>query len=439
MKNILTYTRFFSPGRGIFLVIPALIFFAGVKALAQAADTISLSECHVLAMETHPINVQKDLYLQSKELNQKNHSANWYPSLDLNGKYTWQNEVVQLPFADAIPGFDKPAMPNYNYKLTLDVQQTLYDGGMSKKGKELEESAYQVNRQMVEVNLNQLKGQVNNVYFYILVLQQQEKTIRLKKEELATRMNFLESMVRNEIILPADLSVLKAESLKVEQQLAEISISRKSAMDILKDLTSLEITENTFLTLPTAELEPAIEPMLPEQALYDLQIGRLDASIRLKERQRYPKAFVFGQLGYGNPGLNFFRDEFRGYYIIGAGLNWNIWDWSKTSREKENLAVQQEIIRSQKNAFNKNLGIRLEELMSDIIKYEEAVNRDEEILDLRREITRSAVSKLENGVITSTDYITELNSEVQARIQLDLHRIQLEQARVSYLTSKGII
>jgi len=420
-------------------ILPVIMVVMACSVQAQNQDTVSLFECHRSAMDSHPLSVQKELYMQSKELNLKNHSVNWYPSLDLNGRYTWQNEVVQIPFADMLPGFEQPAMPHYNYKLTLDVQQTLYDGGLSKKGKELEESVYEVNRQKVEVSLNQLKGQVNNIYFYILVLQQQEITIRLRRDELQEREAYMESLVQNQAVLEADLNVLKAESLKADQQLAEITVSRQSALAMLKDLTSLEISENSVLEIPTSEAEPAMEVVLPEQLLYDLQISNLDANIQLTERQRYPKAFVFGQLGYGNPGLNFFRDEFRGYYIVGAGLQWKIWDWSKTSRQKQNLAVKQEIIRSEKQAFNKNLRIQLEELMSNIIKYEEAVNRDQEILLLRQDITRAAVSKLENGIITSTDYITELNAESQARIQLDLHRIQLEQARISYLTSKGII
>ncbi len=419
----------------IFLI---LLMFLGTS-IAQVPDTVSLFDCHRSAIETHPLRVQKDLYMQSKELKQKNHTVNWYPSLDLNGKYTWQNEVVQLPFSDMIPGFEEPLMPHFNYKLTLDVQQTLYDGGMSRKGRELEDAVCKVKQQAVEVNLNQLKGQVNNLFFYILVLQQQKKTMSLKQNELRERMSSMESFVRNETILAADLNVLKAESLKVEQQLAEITIGRNSAMVMLRDLTLLEISDSSILALPTSEVESGIESVLPEQLLYDLRIKNLDAGIRLTERQRYPKAFVFGQLGYGNPALNFFRDEFRGYYIVGAGLNWRIWDWSKTNREKQVMAVEQEIIRSQKEAFDKNLNIQLEELMANIIKYEEAVIRDEEIVQLRKEITGAAISKLENGVITSTEYITELNSETQARIQLDLHRIQLEQSRISYLTSKGII
>ncbi len=414
------------------------MMFTGT-ALAQVQDTVHLFDCHRSAMETHPFHEQKDLYMQSKYLNLKNHSVNWYPSIDLNGRYTWQNEVVQIPFAELIPGFDKPAMPHYNYKLTLDVQQTVYDGGMTRMSKELEESRYEVNRQKVEVSLNQLKEQVNSIYFFILMLQQQERTIRLKLDELQERLSVMESGLRNETILASDLSVLKAESLKVRQQLAEISISRKSALAILGNLTSLEITGKTVLALPVSEVEPAMEAIRPEQMLHELQIRNLDASINLAGRQRYPKAFVFGQLGYGNPALNFFRDEFRGYYIVGAGLHWNIWDWSKTSRTRQDLAVHQELIRTQREAFDKNLSIRLEEQMADIIKYQEAVGRDKEILFLREEITLAAVSKLENGVITSTEYITELNAETEARILLEMHRIQLEQARISYLTSKGII
>jgi outer membrane protein TolC len=428
-------------------ILPMLLAGCAATVCAQAPDTVSLFQCHRSAMDTHPLNEQKDLYMQAKDLNQKNYSVNWLPTLDLNGKYSWQNEVVQLPFAQMIPGFETPLMPHYNYKLTLDIQKTLYDGGMAHRGRELEEKAYQVNRQKVEVSLNQLKDRVNSVYFFILVLQEQEKTLRLKNDELQARLQVMESRLRNETVLASDLNVLKAEKLKAEQQLAELTISRESAVAVLSDLTSLEISDGTVLALPTAEIGSADESiygssgesLLPEQVLYDMQISKLDANIRLASRQLYPKAFVFGQFGYGNPALDFFRDEFRGYYIVGAGFQWRIWDWSRTSREKQVMAVQQDIIRSEKETFDRNLSIQLEELTANIIKYEEAVQRDSAILQLREEITRAAVSKLENGIITSTDYVTELDAEVQARTQLDLHRIQLEQARIDFLTCKGII
>ena len=379
------------------------------------------------------------MFSRSKELRTQNHTANWYPSLDLNGKYTWQNEVVELPIPVEIPGFETPLMPQYNYKFSLDIQQTLYDGGVTRSSKKVEESKLLVNQQQVEVSLNQLKDQVNQLFFFILALQQQEKSMRLKLDELEERFAIIESGVRNEIFLEADLDIMQAEILKVKQLLSELGITKSSVFQMLGDLTAREIPEDAMLVLPCSDVMPAIEVPRPEQVLYDLQILNLDANLDLVSKQRYPRAFVFGSFAYGNPGLNFFRDEFRGYYVVGAGLKWNVWDWSKTSRSKQDITIQQEIIRSQKEAFDKNLNIQLAEKLAEISKFEEAIRRDEEIVVLRAKISKSAASQLENGVITTTDYITELNAETEARIRLETHRIQLVQAQVNYLTTKGII
>ena len=419
-------------------IISMLVFYSGI-CLAQPADTLQLYECHRSAIENHPYFKQKELYSQSKELRTKNHTANWYPSLDMNGKYTWQNEVVELPIPIDIPGFETPLMPHYNYKLSLDIQQTVYDGGITKSSKKLEESTLLVNQQQVEVSLNQLKEQVNQLFFYILALQQQEKSIQLKLDELEEKFAVIESGVRNEIFLQSDQDIMKAEILKVKQLLAEFSITKSSVFQMLSSLTSMEIHEDAILVLPPSDVWVTVEIPRPEQVLYDLQILKLDASMDLVSKQRHPKAYVFGSFAYGNPGLNFFRDELRGFYVVGAGLQWNIWDWSKTSRSKQDISIQQEIIRSQKAAFDKNQNIQLAEKLAEISKYTEAVKRDEEIVLLRAKISKSTASQLENGMITTTDYIAELNAETEARIRLETHRIQLVQAQINYLTTKGII
>jgi len=419
-------------------IICILVFYSGISQ-AQPADTLQLYECHRSAIENHPYFKQKELFSQSKELRTKNHTANWYPSLDLNGKYTWQNEVVELPIPVDIPGFETPLMPHYNYKLSLDIQQTIYDGGITKSSKKLEESKLLVNQQQVEVSLNLLKEQVNQLFFYILALQQQEKSIQLKLDELEDKYTIIESGIRNEVFLEADLDIMKAEILKVKQMLSEISITKSSVFQMLGDLAAMDLQEGATLALPASDVAAMVEIPRPEQVLYDLQILNLDASMDLVSKQRHPKAYVFGSFAYGNPGLNFFRDEFRGFYVLGAGLKWNIWDWSKTSRSKQDISIQQEIIRSQKAAFDKNLNIQLAEKVAEISKYEEAVRRDEEIVLLREKISKSAASQMENGVITTSDYITELNAETEARIRLETHRIQLVQAQVNYLTTKGII
>ncbi len=413
--------------------------FVSCTCPAQNQDTLDLFQCRQSAVEGHPSFARKDLYARSSEVRIKNLKTNWYPSLDLNGSYTWQNEVVELPFGDAIPGITIPEVPHDNYKLTVDVRQTVYDGGITKASREMEESGLLVNQGQVDVNLHQLKENVDRVYFSILLLQQQEKTIRLKLEVLKQRMSSLESGVRNELFLASDLDVLKAEILKVEQQAWEIGISESAAFKVLGKLICRDIPDGTVLRLPDTGLIREGEALRPEQALYDLQIEQLDASKKLVSKQKQPSAYVFAQAGYGNLGFNYFKDELRGFYMLGAGLHWTIWDWSKTERTRQDLTLQQEIIRSRKNAYDRNLDIQLEENLAEISKYEEAVRRDEEIVNLRREITGAAASQLENGVITLTDYITQLNAETEARTMLETHRIQYVQSQINYLTTKGII
>jgi outer membrane protein TolC len=245
--------------------------------------------------------------------------------------------------------------------------------------------------------------------------------------------------VKNGILLSSDLDLITAEMLKAEQQLGEIRISEQSAGDILGILIGNEIGDVIQLATPIVNIDMAAEPERPEFQLFDLQIHNLDANIKMAGTQRKPRLYAFGTLGYGNPALNFFKDEFRSYYIVGAGLQWKLWDWGKSSRERQVLTVQQEIVESKKESFNKNLQIMLKDELANVLKYEESVKIDEEIVVLREKITSTSASQLENGVITSSDYISELNAETQAKIKLETHKIQLVQAKINYLTKKGNI
>jgi outer membrane protein TolC len=317
------------------------------------------------------------------------------------------------------------------------VQQTLYDGGAVRAGKQVEASATEVSRQQVEVELNKLKEQVNQVYFYILIQQQQEKLFLMKSDELQQKMEVLQSALKNGIMLASDLDVFQAELLKVRQQIKETRINLVTGINVLEELTGSRIDTSIFFPLPELAFSGDDKINRPEMQLFDLQINNLDATKTLTGTQRLPKLFVFGQLGYGNPALNFFRDEFRTFYIVGAGLQWKLWDWNRNSRERELLSVQQDIIRTKKESFDLNTSVKLSSDMGEIRKFREAIDTDREIVMLREKIRKTAASQLENGVITATDYLTELNAETQARMTLAIHEIQMIQAQVDFMNTKG--
>ncbi len=416
-----------------------MLLFIAAAASAPAQDTLDLFECQALATESNPAMRERGLYALSADLRLKNINTGWYPSLAINGSYTWQNEVVTLPFGDIMPGLDLPQVPHSNTKLTLDIKQALFDGGMVKAGRELEEASLQVNQQFTDVSLEGLKDRVIQVYFQILLMQKQEKTMGLRLQVLEEQLSVMEAAVRHEVRDMSGLHSIRAEVLQARQKMDEIMIARKSALMILGKLIYRDIDDNSYLSVPALGIYDMEAGERAQDKLFDLQLHQLDASINLVSRKRMPQAYVFGQFGYGNPALDFFRDEFRSYYILGAGLHWNIWDWNKTSREKGVLALQQEIIRTRKSAFSESLSVQQEEITAELTKYSEAVERGREIVALRKEITLAAASRHENGIITTADYIRELNAETEAMIIQDMNEIQLVFARVRYLASKGII
>jgi outer membrane protein TolC len=172
--------------------------------------------------------------------------------------------------------------------------------------------------------------------------------------------------------------------------------------------------------------------------LFDLRKKQLDAAMGLLQSKRLPKAFGFATLGYGNPpGSNFFKDEFAPYYIIGAGIKWNLFDWNKTRDEKQSMALHHTLLDSRKEDFTGQLNRLLEGKGAEIASLESLIATDNQLIELRRRITLVAESQLSSGIITASEYLNELNAERQALISNELHKINLAMAKVEYLNICG--
>jgi outer membrane protein TolC len=180
-------------------------------------------------------------------------------------------------------------------------------------------------------------------------------------------------------------------------------------------------------------------PARPEQLIYDMQKSLLEDSKDLVTSTWMPKISGFGQLGYGNPGLNMLEDKFSTFYIVGARLHWPILNWDQNKKEKQILGLRQNIVDKERETFDKNLNVALEQHMASMRKYETLMQKDLQVIELRANISRTASSQLDNGVITPSDYVSRLNEEAQSKLNLEVHRVRLAQARVGYLTTLGIL
>lgn len=410
-----------------------LWLFSAIVAQAQVSS-LTLENCYRLARENYPRLADTKRQQEISDLRLKNLGSAWNPQLNLNGQATYQSEVTKVNVP--IPGINIPSPAKDQYKVYLDVKQTIYDGGLTKTGKSLEQSGLAVDLQNTEVELYSLNDKVNQLYFAILLMDENEQVLKLKRAQLDERLKVLESGFRNGTVTSRDVELLKAERLLTEQQIGDIHAERQSGLGALGLLTNQQLSENCVLAEPVLT-QQGNQVTRPELKYFDLLGNKLDQKSQLLQKSRNPKLFGFGQAGYGRPGLNMLKNTFDPYYLVGVGLSWTVFDWQQTGRNRKILEVQKEMIGSQRAAFDQNLSIALFRANESVKKAEQLLKVDDELVNLRESIAKRSASQLENGILTSADYIVDLNAATQATINRKSHKVQWYQAVANYNTLAG--
>ncbi len=414
------------------MVIILLLF-----AQAEAQQTITLQMCHESADSLYPLSFQKEKLAAINELELQNLKSEYYPSVDLNMKFSYQSKVTEVPIPAAALGADSPTVPHEQFGATIDVNQILFDGGTIKNAKNMNQLKTETEIQQVEVDMYKIKEQITQVYFLCLLLQENQKIIELTHINITEQRSVLVSSVENGIVNASELDNLDAEILKLEQQIIDLNSQNKQAVKALSKLSCIDINTDNLIQTPTIKSPIDNAIYRPEHLLFEQQTELLDANIKLTETQRLPKVMAFGSAGMGYPGLNMFSGELEPYYIVGAQLSWNIWDWKQTKRSKQQLSLQKEIITDKTNTYNKNLNIQLSDANIKSEKLEQLISKDIEIIKLRERITKRSASQLENGTINSVDYLFNVNAEKQARINLQSREIQLIQSSIDMHSLAG--
>ena len=413
------------------------ILFIAFTVLQVSGQELSLDCCQSMARRNHPLLRQAGIIDEISALRQQNIQVSNLPQFDLTARASWQSEVTKI--ALNLPGGAGPEpLSKDQYKAYLDIRQKLYDGGVEKKREALEEADRLVSRQQNETDLYKIKETVNTLYFNALIIQENLRIVDLKKETLNERIKTVSSGVNNGVLLPNDLDQLRAEKLLTDQQETELKSTRQVALALLEIVTGTTITEQTTFAKPTiSNTARNIDLQRPEIELFTLQKLKLDKSSEVLANSRKPYVYAFGQAGYGRPGLNMLNNNFADWYMVGAGLSWNLWDWHKTRREKATLKLQQNIIETNLDQFNRSLKMSLKQEENNSQKLKDLINTDEQLVTIKDQISKRSATALENGAITSADYIRDLNALLQAKANLETRKVQLVQASVNYQTIKG--
>lgn len=426
-----------------FSVAACLLVFATSADAQPPHRTLQLAALQRAAVESDPRTRELALQQQQTDLRLRNISAQRLPALTAEGLAQYQSDVPRAPFT--LPnGQSLFSAPKATYDGHLRIDQRIFDPSLSAQSA-VERGQLEENQARVRTALYARRQTVNDAFFAAALLQQHAATLDAAVADLEARLRETETRVRDGAALPSDAAAVEATLLQRRQDAAAVRADRKAALARLAKVTGEAIGDDDVLALPetaaaVADARRAPEELRqrPEYAQFSRSRDRIAQQQSAASAQDVPRVSAFARVGYGRPGLNFISDQPETYGLGGVQLQWKAWTWGTTGREREALALQQQIVDADQAAFTQSVSEAIEGDLATIDRLRDTLATDDRIVALRESIDRSTKARLDEGVVTAADYLDRNAELLQARFNRAGHEVELAQASARFLTTVGV-
>ena len=406
-----------------------IISFALIM-MATAIQAQTLEECQLAAEKNYPMIKQYDLISQTTQLTVRNIQKGWLPQIAIAAQATYQSDVTSWPesmkgtFQQL--GVNMKGLSKDQYKIGIDLQQTIYDGGTISSLRSIARQEEKVQKAQVETNLYQVRKRVNEMYFSLLLLNEQIKLNDDVKALLLSSEKKLASMLKGGTIATSDFENIRAERLSVEQQNESLKSQQQMLQHLLNTFCGIKVSN----VQKPAPLKTTISMnKRPEMQLFDNQLKLSSIKEKALSSQVRPKLGIFAQGFYGYPGLNMFEDMINRKWslngMVGVKLSWNIGALYSLKNDKAKLRMQREMTENAREIFLFNNQLEEIQQNENIKRYHTMKRTDDEIIMLRTNIRKAAESKLSHGIIDIHNLLREINNENAAKIQQTIHDIEM--------------
>ena len=408
-----------------------------------AQDSLSLATLQASAVQHDPRGRELELLAEQSRLRQRNLDGERRPTLSLQGQAQYQSDVTTIPIT--LPGGQSVPTPAHDtYDAHVVAQQPVYDPSLAPRHA-VEEAQLAESRARLRVALFGVRQGVNDLYFTALRTQSQLAELSTTITDLDAQLHVAEARVKEGAALPSEAWALRAELLRRRQAEAELRVTRTATLASLADLTHSSTDSTSAFGMPDlADQVSAARSSLADvraRAEYEQFARARDVLARQEDARTTadkPRISAFGRVGYGRPGLNQLSRTFGGYYLGGVQLQWTPFNWGATSRDREVIALQQQVVSAEEQNFTDNLRRGVTQELAAVERFAATLAMDDEIIVLRERIAAEARARFGEGVITSAEYVDKATDVLGARTARALHRVELAQARAHVLSTLGI-
>ena len=398
--------------------------------LSMQAQT--LQECQEAAEHNYPLIRQYDLIAKTTQLTVENIGKGWLPQVSASAQATLQSDVAswpeQMQSVYQQMGLDMKGLRKDQYRIGIDINQTVYDGGMIRSQKEIAQRQGAVEEAQTEVTMYQVRSRVNEMYFALLLLDEQIRLNTDLQELLSSSEKKLESMFKHGTAAQSDYLSVKAERLNVVQQATSLQSQRRTVAMMLSTFCGIDV-QQVQKPVPYAATSSQQSVQRPELKVIEAQMRLADAQEKSLDAALLPKIGVFAQGFYGYPGYNMFDDMMHHRWslngMVGARLTWNIGALYTRHNDKARLQLERQSAENSRDVFLHNNNLEQMKCSEEVARYRQLMAADQEIIALREKVRKAAESKLAHGIIDVNDLVKEINSENAARVQQSIHEIDL--------------
>lgn len=394
---------------------------------------ISLEECYTLARNNYPLVRQYELTEAMSRYSFENAAMGYVPQISVGAQATLQSDVTEFPEAFnnllALAGVDMKGLSHDQYKVQLDISQTIWDGGYSKAQREAVKAQAEVSRLTLDKDMDALKTRINQMYFGILVMEENIRTSLYMDTLMTANLEIVESAVRNGTALASDTDNIRVELLSLRQQRRQLESAVRTYKDMLAIMIGRRIEDGEVFDKPEVVLVDTNLNKRTELLLFDARIREIELQKKMLDVSVMPKFAFFAQGWYGKPGLNIFDDmvydrmSWNG--IAGITFKWNISGFYTRKNDLRSIDLSQRSVELQRDAFKWNSDLQQTQIQNEIDRMYEMKASDDEIVRLRESVRKVSESKYRNGIITVNDLLRDIMNENKAKVERSRHELEL--------------
>jgi outer membrane protein TolC len=410
---------------GTLLVFPLLGW-------TQQVTTLKIDSCYALAKRNYPLTKQFELIEKSKEYSISNANKAYLPQISITTIGAYINGMPSI----GLPGSEAKEQ-NVQFIGIGQLNQTIWDGGATRTQKNIIKANAEVDKSTLEINLQNLRERINQLYFGILVIDEQVKHLDILTDNLLRNLKKIQLSKDNGLAFQSDVDEVKAEVLNAEQKKIEFRYTRKGYVNMLSYLIGKALNENVQLEKPVSSEYSGLGNNRAELKFYTNQRKLTEAKSAFNTVNNMPKISLMGVGMILQPGVSLGPSTFDHLTLAGVNLSWSTGNLYKTSNNKQLDKIQYDVISSQQEVFAFENNLQLKQATDEIEKQQAIVSKDSEIVLLKENITKSYQLKYDNGMASMNDLLASINQESEAKSNQTLHQVQLLLSIYNYKTISG--